>query len=125
MSLKSFVPAIIYFIITLVLLTLPGDDLPKSDLFNIPNFDKYVHTGLFFLLTIVFYSPLQSINISFARKKNWLIAVAVMALAYGIAIEFVQKYLVPHRSFDKFDILFDAFGCFFGWMVGRKLIVKK
>jgi VanZ family protein len=42
-------------------------------------------------------------------------------LVYGIAIEFIQRNFVPHRSFDFFDIVADAVGCVVGFIVAKKI----
>lgn len=34
-----------------------------------------------------------------------------IGIGYGIAMEFVQKYWVINRSFEKMDILADSVGC--------------
>ena len=125
MNLKFFIPAIAYFIVTTVLLCLPGNELPKSDLFDIPHFDKYVHTFLFLFLVVVFYYPISLVEISRETKKAWLIRIAMYSLAYGIVMEFVQKYLIPHRSFDEVDIVFDLLGCLLGAIVSWKFTPKK
>ena len=35
-------------------------------------------------------------------------------LCYGIAMEFVQKYFIPNRSFDVGDIIADGIGSIIG-----------
>ena len=103
----SFIPAIAFFIISIVLLLLPADDLPKSGFFEIPYFDKYVHFGMFFLLTFLFCYP-------FTRQATTSVSlftkIALWVIVYGIVIEFIQKYFVPNRSFDMVDIVFDSLG---------------
>jgi VanZ family protein len=122
---KSFIPACLYFIITVVLLTLPGNELPKSNLFNIPHFDKAVHTGMFALLVVLFYLPFNRRVLSYRGKTGWMIRLGLWALAYGIVMEFVQKYLVAFRSFDLVDIVFDLVGCLIGMLFCLKVVAKK
>ena len=57
-----FVPAVLWFIVTTILLTLPENDLPHSSLFDLPYFDKYVHLLMFFLLTTLFCFPFSTIK---------------------------------------------------------------
>jgi VanZ family protein len=116
MAIKWFIPAFIWFIISFILLTLPGNDLPHSDLFDIPFFDKYVHTVMFAMLTILFGFPYTMVDYTEKEVKGKLLRVALVVIAYGIAMEFVQKYFARGRSFDVIDILFDTIGSFAGML---------
>ena len=59
-----------------------------------------------------------------ALKKGFIV-IALLALAYGIGMEFVQKYFVLNRSFDVGDILADAGGCAVGWFFSYRSFIKK
>jgi len=117
MKIVLFIPGIIWLLLSTVLLCIPGNDLPRSSIFEIPYFDKYVHVGIFGILTGSFGFPFTRAKLKQFEVKEWIIAVALYALAFGIAMEFVQKYLVPNRSFDVVDILFDALGASMGAMI--------
>jgi len=125
MRVIHFTPAIAWFIISLILLTLPGNELPHNTLFDIPNFDKLVHFGMFFMLTVLFCFPFSKMD----TKPSWIMAifykVVFFVILYGIIIEFVQKYFTIERSFDVVDILFDALGSFAGLWVMRQYAYKK
>jgi VanZ family protein len=117
MKFKNFLPAISWLIISTILLCLPGDDLPHAPLFSFPYFDKYVHFGMFTILVALFCIPFARSGYTVTRISQWFITIALYALAFGVAMEFVQKYLVPNRSFDLFDILFDGLGAATGAVV--------
>lgn len=53
-------------------------------------------------------------------KKTFLI-IAFAGAIYGIAMEYVQQYLIPNRSFDTGDIIADIIGCLAGWWLAKKL----
>jgi hypothetical protein len=106
-----FLPATIFFIITVVLLTLPGSSFPKSHFFDIPYFDKWVHIGLFGWLCFLFSFPIQNFSISDLQKKYCFWIITGIGIAYGISMEYVQKYWVINRSFEKMDIAADSVGC--------------
>jgi len=57
--------------------------------------------------------------------KNTFIIVGVICLAYGVGMEFVQKYLVSNRSFDFGDIIADALGSALGTMYMTRRYIKK
>jgi len=44
----------------------------------------------------------------------------ITGIVYGIAMEIVQKYFIPFRSFDVGDIIADAIGCFVGYLISIK-----
>ncbi len=108
----SFLPASILFIITFVLLVLPGSDIPKASIFDAIYFDKWVHIGMFGLLTVAWCHPFLKSGAG-SKKIFWVVALA--AIAYGIAMEFVQKYFAYQRSFDLFDMVADSVGSIVGF----------
>ena len=106
-----FAPAILFFIITVILLTLPGTSFPKSHLFDIPYFDKWVHIGMFSILCILFSLPFKNRSISRSQKVQWIWLITILGIGFGISMEFVQKYWVANRSFELGDIAADSIGC--------------
>jgi VanZ family protein len=124
MTFRSFVPASLWFLISTFLLVIPGNDLPQTPLVNIPYFDKYVHTIMFFLLTSLFSLPFRESGFTREEVKSWFISIMLYAIGFGITIEFVQKYLVPNRSFDVGDILCDTIGASVGTIATWNLYKK-
>lgn len=84
---------------------------------KIPLFDKWVHIGLFAILCFLWCRVIQN--------PQWFIKIAVVCLAYGIVIEFIQDKFIPYRSFEVWDILADAVGCAIGYWIARKWLLKK
>jgi VanZ family protein len=121
----SVVPGITWFLISTILLVLPGSSFPKEDWLSKIWFDKWVHIGMFAILVFLWcWSSLPRYSIAANRKKVF-IRVAVIAVLYGIAMEFIQKYFVPNRSFDFGDILADAAGSFLGFLYSGRRYIKK
>ena len=80
--------------IAILLLTpLPFDMIARSDLLG--------HLLLFAVMTIS--------TIAFARTPGQIIGLAVLSIAYGIALEFAQAH-VPGRTFDAADAMANALG---------------
>lgn len=119
-----FAPAIIWFVISVILLTLPQNDLPHSTLFNLPYFDKAVHLGMFFLLTVLFCYPFSKLPARRTAITAVFNKVAFYVILYGIMMEIVQNTFTFGRSFDVIDILFDALGSFSGLLAMRQYYVK-
>ena len=120
-----FVPAVMWFIVTTILLTLPENDLPHSSLFDLPYFDKYVHLVMFFLLTTLFCFPFSTIKTRRSSITAVFVRIALYVILYGIIMEFVQKFFTSTRSFDVVDILFDSVGSLSGLLAIRQYASKK
>lgn len=117
MKLTSFLPAFTWFVVSVILLALPGKDLPHNDIFNIPFFDKYIHFTMFLMLTTLFCYAILKWPIEQNNKKLWFIRIAVLVIIYGVIMEFVQKFFVVGRSFDLVDIVFDTVGSLAGLII--------
>ncbi len=120
-----FLPAVVFFIITVILLTLPGSSFPKSHFFDIPYFDKWVHVGIFSILCFLFSIPFVHFSINNLQKKYWFVLILLMGILYGILMEFVQKYWVINRSFDEMDMVADAIGSVLAWLVTLQILKRK
>ena len=125
MKLKYFIPAILWFIISTILLCFPGNQFPSVPFFNFPHLDKIVHLVIFFLLTFLFSYPVSKTELPQKRRKSWFLFIAIYISGYGILIEFIQKYFIPFRSFDLFDIVFDILGSFAGLYLANRIFSAK
>ena len=96
---------------------LPGSALPKQNWFAAMHLDKWVHVGLFAILSLLCCAGFG--NNAYRR----LALIFVVTVLYGLLVEIIQGAWVPNRSFDLFDLLADAGGSFFGiavWGWGKK-----
>lgn len=100
-----FIPAIICFALSFYLLTIPGTQLPKIEWMEKFHVDKLVHISMFLGVCFLFSFPLRN------KDLKWILYISIAGLLYGIAMEFVQKYFIPFRSFDLDDMLADGIGC--------------
>lgn len=117
-SLKRFIPGIAWFFLLLFLICLPGSDIPPVDNWlSYIYFDKWVHVGLFSVLTFLFIYPMSKLDLTLAFKKNTAIKIALAAWIWALTTEFIQKFFIPDRSFDIFDWAADSFGILiaFAW----------
>lgn len=106
----KFIPGIAWFFVVLVLLCMPGDDVPDIGWMSTLNFDKLVHVGVFGLLAFLFMLPAALSPLSNKEKLNHFIRVALATCLWGITSEFIQKYWIAGRSFDLFDWAADSSG---------------
>ena len=124
----SIVPGILWFIAATILLTLPGSALEQKDwLSEILDriwFDKWVHIGLFAILVFLWCWAILR-KYPREKRKSIFIMITLMGLAYGLGMEFVQKYFIADRSFDIKDIAADAAGCGLGLVYSISRYIKK
>lgn len=117
---KSFVPAVGAFVVATLLFCLPGDRLSEAGWLEDLELDKVVHVGLFAGLVFLWCLPFQLLIENTDRQKRIYTWIALTFMAYGVAIEFIQRDFIPYRSFDVYDIIADTIGCAIGWVTIRK-----
>ena len=104
-----------------MLLTMPDNDIPKLGFLDAIYFDKWVHAGLFAMLTFLFSWPFRKI---YPAHRRLFVSIAVLALLYGITMEYVQEYFTTDRDFDYNDMLADGFGCLVGYIAARYIATR-
>ena len=115
----KFVPGIAWFFVVLVLLCLPGEDVPSLDWMSTINFDKFVHSGVFGLLALLFMLPVALSPMDRQAKFNYFLRIAIVTSLWGITSEFIQKFWIPGRSFDLFDWAADSLGALVAYLFCR------
>lgn len=112
-----------WLIICTVLLCMPGSAFPESSwLDNIPLFDKWVHIGMFAIMTFLICKVSMALG---HTTKNTLLLIALLCFVYGVLMEFVQHYWIPYRSFDAWDMVADGAGAALGLLAMRIVIRRR
>jgi hypothetical protein len=118
-------PAIGWFTLCTILLCLPGSRFPKHNWLSQIQFDKWIHISLFSILVVMLCWGHWSRSPKESSRSTAFALFAGLATAYGIAMEYVQEGLIPHRSFDRGDIWADAAGAVMGgWFAGWRFRKK-
>lgn len=117
-------PAIAWTILIFILLALPGSMLPNENHLRIPDLDKYVHITLFgsFVFFWSYYFAYQKPR--FPSPRSRYLMILLIACLYGIAMEYVQKYFIPNRDFDLYDILADVIGALGGYLIVLLTLIR-
>jgi VanZ family protein len=122
---KKFIPGIAWFFLVLILICLPGDDLPPTDdWMSAVYFDKWVHIGMFSVLSYLFMLPVAKSALPLRAKLQNIIKIAICVSLWGITTEFIQKFFIPGRSFDLCDWAADSFGAALAVFVIAKIYPK-
>lgn len=104
-------PSILWAAFVLYLCLMPASQLPHI---TIPNFDKLVHFTFYFVLAVLMYwGWLKQQSFSWLHKNTWL-KILLIASAYGLLIEVLQKTLTTDRHFEWLDEAADAAGAAVG-----------
>jgi VanZ family protein len=122
---KIFIPGIAWFFLVLVLVCIPGYDLPKVDNWLIEiNFDKFIHVGLFAVLAYLFMFALTKTALSPKEKWHYAIKIAIATAVWGLTTELIQKFFIPGRSFNLTDWAADGFGGLIALLYFKKRFLK-
>lgn len=112
-ALRYQIWAIIWTVFIFVLCNVKMPDDNDSGIF-FTGFDKLVHVGFFYVLTILlFYGKIQSQH-SYSFRSLTILKIIVITAALGGGIELVQWKFFTYRSADWWDFGCDMIGVFMG-----------
>ena len=123
LSIKQFIPGIAWFFIVLILICMPGKNVPKVDWLDIMDIDKLIHCGIFGMMVVLFCYPFKKTTDTRSQKINWFIKIALSTCIWGLATEFIQKYFIPGRFFDIIDWVADSLGVLLAYFFCKKFFV--
>lgn len=107
MFIKHYLPSIIWSFIILILCSIPGKEFPDTAFVNIPHLDKIVHFILYFILSYFIIRDFLKRN---TLNINIYILTVFFVIVLGTGIEILQHYLIPFRTGEIFDMLFNVMG---------------
>lgn len=120
---KHYLWALVWAILVLFLVTYPMPDVSHSpDTF--PGIDKLVHTGFFFVFTILMFFG-SIMNTNEPTLFHWpSVLILVTGSLFAILTELVQKYFFTYRSFEYWDIFADHVGIAMGYFAYLVLVLS-
>jgi VanZ family protein len=102
-------PAIAWSILVLILCDIPPQDIPGTQRF-FEGFDKMVHLGFFFVLTVLlFFGKIRQQN-SYDYRIITILKILFIGLALGGGIELLQWKVFTYRSAEWWDFFSDMTG---------------
>ncbi|HHS95647.1 MAG TPA: VanZ family protein [Phaeodactylibacter sp.] len=112
--LKSYIPAIVWGFIILLLSTRATINLPPTwtDLISV---DKVGHAFFYAVFTALILKGHQKPLL----KKN-IIQSLLISISYGVLMEIIQYSFFPNRFFEVYDIIANISGSFLGLYLFKK-----
>ncbi len=114
---RRFWPAVLWSIVIMFLMGLPGDVFPEIVSFwDWLSPDKIVHLFVFGTLSFLILLGLRDEYDGAKRSKYVVIAVS-LTVFYGVLTELLQYYVFVGRSGNIYDAIADALGALLGWLL--------
>lgn len=105
--------AMLWAVFILILCTAKMPDTSGSGFFFV-GFDKMVHLGFFFILTILlFFGKIQGQR-NYGFNIVTIFKIIFFTFAIGASIELIQLYFFSYRSAEWWDLGADMLGVFMG-----------
>jgi VanZ family protein len=128
MFFKYNFPAILWGLIILILLGMPGNDIPKFPWLEHFHFDKVVHFFLFAVFTILLIRGFKKQTSFTVLQKYSVLTALLFGIFYGAILEYLQGVLFINRTSDIHDLIANMIGSFIGlpllWII-QKIEIKK
>jgi len=108
----------LYTALVFYLCFLPSDEVKSNDFLDKIFFDKWVHLFMYFgMWTLMVWAPKGKGFLKTNRTQSFISA-AIVSLAIGILIEFIQDTPFVGRGKDIYDVMADLAGivlAYFAW----------
>lgn len=124
MKFKYLLPVILWSLIILWLISIPGSNMPKTPLLAIPHLDKLVHFGIFVVFAFLLNYGLSKQASVFCQKQQYTISLLI-GVIYSAGTELLQYIVISARSAEFWDFVANFTGCVVGVLVfkyGRRLL---
>ena len=105
---KHYTWSLLWALVILVMCSLPSESTASVPKF--PGIDKLVHTGFFFVLTVLLYNG--EIRKRETSRPSWGISIRVVlwTVLFGAFIEYLQWQVFTYRSAEAWDLFADVVG---------------
>lgn len=107
----------LWFLIIFILCATPGQYIPSANWMELLSVDKFIHAGIFFILTALFLLT----AIKQQQSAGMLIVWICLSIFYGAGLEWMQANIFSNRSADWQDVIANSFGSLMALLVLKKL----
>ncbi len=110
--------SLVWTSVIFILCATPGQYIPTANWLALLSFDKLVHAGIFFVLSVLFFL----VQVKYHQHLIWRYVYFLTAVFYGVLLELMQARYFSNRSADWKDAIADAFGCFMALIIFKKIV---
>ena len=123
MSFKFYIPALMWTLVILIIIAIPGNYIPKPHgVWELISPDKILHFGMFAPLS--FFIAWGIFKDQKTRVTAIIISLA-FGIIYAIATELLQYFVVTGRNGNIYDAIADVIGVILGLLLFHKIIKNK
>lgn len=108
---RLFIPSLVWLITIAVLSGYPGNKIPKSPFLN---FDKLVHLGVYFILSIMLSYWFYTKDDKNSTSIKTSVLIILFGIFYGGFMEILQEYIFINRSGNWYDFFANVVGTILG-----------
>ncbi len=119
---RLYIP-LIWTALVIIGCCLPGSLVPNEKGFAIPNFDKLIHMTMFGGFVFLWNLHLANRSLALPRLLRVFFVFYMLGNIFGISTELAQKYWIPGRDYDTYDIISDMFGAGIGYGLSEMLLI--
>ncbi|WP_316742847.1 VanZ family protein [Pedobacter antarcticus] len=105
--------ALAWTVFILILCTMKMPESAGSGFF-FQGFDKLVHLGFFYVLTILLFYGKISNQHNYSFRSLTIFKIIVLTFIVGASVEVIQYFFFPYRSAEWWDLGCDMIGVFMG-----------
>lgn len=106
--------ALLWTLFILILCTARMPDTSGASGFFFPGFDKLVHLGFFFILTVLLFMGKIQNQHNYTFRSLTIFKIILLTFSLGGAIELIQWQFFPYRSAEWWDLGSDMLGVLMG-----------
>ena len=108
---KRFIPSLIWIIAIAILSGYPGNKIPETPFLN---FDKLVHVGIYFVLSIAICFAFINEKKLLSQQTKLRVWIICFGIFYGGFMEILQHYIFINRSGSWYDFFANTIGATIG-----------
>ncbi|KEQ30709.1 VanZ family protein [Pedobacter antarcticus] len=105
--------ALAWTVFILILCTMKMPESTGSGIF-FQGFDKLVHLGFFYVLTILLFYGKISNQHNYSFRSLTIFKIILLTFIVGASVEVIQYFFFPYRSAEWWDLGCDMIGVFMG-----------
>jgi len=111
---KPLLPAVIWAFFILVLMVMPGNNLPEKSWLAFAHLDKLVHFLLFLILGVLLLPGIYKRGLSSYSPQHAFKLAVVTGLSYAMLTEAIQWLFLSNREGSIWDVAADMAGLLTG-----------